>query len=624
MKNIKKVLLVLLLLISLSLCSCEFDFPNDNNTDDNHDESNGVINAIMEEYNALVKFQTSEKTTWTFDGTVLDMTATKHNEKYNNYEVSLILSVSDVKVGVSLGQVNGKYPLNIDGLQVGTVVTVTGVIDQFYTVRSGGFYSTVCFTKPEISWEGMSSDSNNNNNDNNNNDNNNNNDDSNDSDTVVNKINFAMINDTHGAFTDSSDGNSIGRVDTLLSELESNKGDYIKIANGDILQGSYVSSKTRGLALIESLNLMEFDAFVIGNHEFDWGLDTIAKYKDGDSSNGEADFPFLGANILLKETNKSPDWIDPYTIVNYGDVKVGIIGVLGEGQESDILKSHVDAYVFASPLNIIKQYSKELRTEQDCDVVVLATHDYDDEGMLYQQIANFSDEEEIDAIFTAHTHWFVNEYITRNDGISIPIVQNKHKNVTIQEVVLNLNENKSMLSFNAKAYYGEDYAISSRFNALFDKYNYLILESEEVIGYTAKSFSRPELGTLCSESMLNYQYNISGYENVSLGLINTGGVRSGFDSGDISVATVFNTFPFENEVLLVKMYGSDIKKIIDSSYFYTYGNDVNSFQDSSIYVIAVVDYAYYANSYLFRNTITLYDTNILMRDMFIDLIKERL
>jgi 2',3'-cyclic-nucleotide 2'-phosphodiesterase (5'-nucleotidase family) len=43
----------------------------------------------------------------------------------------------------------------------------------------------------------------------------------------------------------------------IESQLESKNGDYIKVANGDILQGSYVSSKTRGLALIESLNLMD-------------------------------------------------------------------------------------------------------------------------------------------------------------------------------------------------------------------------------------------------------------------------------------------------------------------------------------------------------------------------------
>ena len=51
-------------------------------------------------------------------------------------------------------------------------------------------------------------------------------------------VNFVMINDTHGAFTDSNTGYSIGRVDTLVELLEITNGDYVFIHNGDAFQGS--------------------------------------------------------------------------------------------------------------------------------------------------------------------------------------------------------------------------------------------------------------------------------------------------------------------------------------------------------------------------------------------------
>ena len=72
---------------------------------------------------------------------------------------------------------------------------------------------------------------------------------------------------------------------------------------------------------------MEFDAFVIGNHEFDWGLDKIARYADGDPENGEADFPFLAANIVCE--GKKLDWTEDYVIVEREGFKIGIIGVIG-------------------------------------------------------------------------------------------------------------------------------------------------------------------------------------------------------------------------------------------------------------------------------------------------------
>ena len=94
------------------------------------------------------------------------------------------------------------------------------------------------------------------------------------------------------------------------------------------------------------MNDIGFTAMTLGNHEFDWGLDKIAKYKDGDLTNGEANFPFLGANIFYKGTNRRPDWIDPYTIVDYNGLKVGIVGVVGGTQESSILALNVAEYDF--------------------------------------------------------------------------------------------------------------------------------------------------------------------------------------------------------------------------------------------------------------------------------------
>ena len=70
-------------------------------------------------------------------------------------------------------------------------------------------------------------------------------------------INFIQINDTHGAFADSAQGYSIGRVDTLVTTLEAQSGNYIFIHGGDAFQGSYVSGETRGLVLVEALNQME-------------------------------------------------------------------------------------------------------------------------------------------------------------------------------------------------------------------------------------------------------------------------------------------------------------------------------------------------------------------------------
>lgn len=440
------------------------------------------------------------------------------------------------------------------------------------------------------------------------------------------KVNFFMINDTHGAFLDSSDSVSIGRVDSLIDDLTSKNGEYIKIHCGDALQGSYVSGQMYGLPIIESLNIMEFDCFVIGNHEFDWGLDKIANYKDGNLENGEASFPFLGANIYYKGTTTRPEWIDAYTIVEYQDMKVGIIGVMGPSQESSILTSYVKDYEFVDPYNVVRNTASKLRNSLGCDVVVVATHDYE-ESFNYS-VASLSGDSRIDAIFCAHTHQLINESVTRYDGISIPVVQNYHKNNRATGVTINLVEN-NMISANVIQYNPEQYTISSDIQSLIIKYQDLITSANESLGVTSSYISKSTLGTYAVEAMLDYSYNESNFSGIDIAIMNTGGVRATISSGDITRADVFEVFPFNNKIVLVNMNGYDLKQLCknNKSYFYIgvsseFGSYSN-FKDNEIYQLAVIDYVFEGTRYSQFSSLSQKDylqTEVIMRDLLIDYI----
>lgn len=557
---------------------------------------------IEAEYQALKAGTTTTHTVWTATGIVVDMSATKYNSSFKNYNVKLIVLVGETYIGIYNGFINGKYPENIDGLEVGAAVTFTGIIKEEYTLTSGNYTAQIEFSNPEISWT------------------------INEPATVptnqYTNVNIAMINDTHGAFLDSNDGYSIARVDTLLDELEAKNGDYIKLANGDILQGSYVSSKNYGYQLIESLNEMDFDAFVIGNHEFDWGIDKIAAYKDGNLDNGEAEFPFLGANIVYKSNGERPEWIDAYTVVNYGDVKVGIIGLIGGDQESDILSTNVKDYDFIDePTYLVEKYAKELRNDKDCDVVIVATHAHDKE--LNNKYAKLSDDARIDAILCAHTHQLITETVQRSDSYLIPVLQNYDKNETMRELILTLDSSLNIYDYSNKTYYPASFDLSADFDYLFEKYSDDINASNENIGYTNSQLSRAYIGSLVTEAMFYYDYNVSGFETIDLSLINTGGVRTTIDIGYITIADVFNTFPFENTVYLIEMYGSDINSLLNSLYSYS-KKSVDVFEDNTIYKVAIIDFVYFNTyySYIFNKKVSEYATGLLMRDIFIYHIKE--
>lgn len=596
--------------------SKEVNYQKDSNEDVNNpdNENPGDENPtlslgkqIEKEYQDLKSGVTTEHTTWEFKAIVVDMSATTYSSQYGNYTVKMIVEIDDILIGIYNGFVNGTYPTDISGLEVGCEVTVVGVISENYTLTSGQYTADIEFGNPNISWDY---------------------DGNEEVPSNTNGVKFLMINDTHGAFTDSSSGYSIGRFGTLVEELEQKNGDYILIHNGDAFQGSYVSGLKYGLPLIDAFNTIGFDCFVIGNHEFDWGIDKIAAYADGDLSNGEANFPFLGANIYYKNTTNNPEWIEPYTVVEYGDLKVGIIGVIGEDQESSILTRYVADYEFVNPVNIIKKHAETLRTTEDCDVVVVATHDYSDE--LNSSLAKLSGNSTVDAIFCAHTHQYINESVLRSDNNRIPVVQNKHKNNTASEVIVNLDEAGNYDGYKTTFYYPSSYAISKEVELVINKYQSLIDDSEVSLGVTNSSIKKATLGDYAVTAMLSWDYdayNIGG--DIDIAIINTGGIRATIDTGDITKADVFEVFPFNNTVVLVNMKGKDIKSLCNKngSYFYMgVRNGLSSyknFDDNTVYQIAVIDYVFEGSYYSeFRKLLTsdYIETEIILRDQLIEYI----
>lgn len=422
---------------------------------------------------------------------------------------------------------------------------------------------------------------------------------------IISPINVIMVNDNHGILNEEKGG-----IDKIASGIDyyASQGDVVKIANGDMFQGTYVSSTLRGLPMLDALNAMEFDAFVIGNHEFDWGLDEMEKYKDGDISNGEADFPFLGANIYEKSTGEMVDWLDPYTVVELDKIKIGIIGIIGD-VESSILSSHVKDYEFVDPREIVKDYAIELRADKGCDVVIVAIHG-DDDG-LNAALATYVDNSRIDAIFTGHSHIPTNEEITRADGSRICVLQNGGYGESFASLTLEFDENKKIINSDGKLNSTDAFNSTGILSTVFEKYGEYISIGEEVILSTEYEVSRYDVG-------LSVVYSMYVKYDVAYAFINSGGVRTGIDAGEVTYADLFQILPFENEVYLITMKGSVLRNYLNNSgSIYYWGIGTNAIDDEQEYQISIVDYLFQSSFFDDFRTETYIDTNDLIRDVFI-------
>ena len=419
-------------------------------------------------------------------------------------------------------------------------------------------------------------------------------------------INVIMINDNHGILNE--DDGSLDKIASGISYYES-LGDVVKIANGDMFQGTYVSSTLRGLPMLEALNALDFDAFVIGNHEFDWGFDEMKKYKDGDPTNGEADFPFLGANIYDRRTGEMVEWLEAYTIVEIGEIRIGIIGIIGD-VESSILSSNVADYDFVDARNIVKSLAGELRGEKDCDVVIVAEHG-DDDSLNYT-LATYEGDYRIDGIFTGHTHSPTDREVTRADGESICVLQNGGYGQSFATLTLEFDENGTLSDTDGNLNYTYNYTANGILSPVFEKYAEYIAIGNTVMFTADESLDRYDVGIYVAYSMYS-KYS------VDLAVINSGGVRTSIDAGEVTYAEVFQVLPFENEVYIVTLSGEMLRSYLNNAGgIYYWGIYQEYIVDTEYYTLAIVDYVYLGSYFANYRNDTCVDTNDLIRDVFID------
>ena len=100
---------------------------------------------------------------------------------------------------------------------------------------------------------------------------------------------------------------------------------------GDNFQGSLFYTTYKGAAEAEFTNLFGVDAMTVGNHEFDDGEAGLAAFLD------HVHFPVLGANIAAGRNAKIGDRVKPYTVLDVGGQKIGIVGAITN--DADVISS---------------------------------------------------------------------------------------------------------------------------------------------------------------------------------------------------------------------------------------------------------------------------------------------
>lgn len=446
------------------------------------------------------------------------------------------------------------------------------------------------------------------------------------------EITILSINDFHGQLESTSDGCGAARIAKFVEDSRKANPDYtVLLSAGDSFQGTAISNVSYGRDVINFMNMVNFDAMAIGNHEFDWGLETILAYRDGESDNGEADFPFINTNIYQKSSNGLPEYLDEYTIVEREDIKIAIISYIGYDQTSDISENMISDYEFLQPLNIVRENIKKVRTEEDADFVVICCHD--DTSSLTNLLATGEDEYKVDAIINAHSHSLYNKRIYRSsDNTFVPVIQSGSSGQYVGMIKLEIDgktntvSNSTVVNNKMSSSREESEEIKSFVLSLQVKYSPIFDRKLCVAGTNISRLA----GTTWAVKAL-YNYGVREYGACDIAFINTGGIRKNAfpiaSGSEITVNVAYKIMPFDNLVKITKLLGKDVINAIGISDV-VYAGNVSSQNgiyyingekiiENKYYNVITIDYIFDKAGYPFKNGIDTISTDILFRDVLI-------
>ena len=194
----------------------------------------------------------------------------------------------------------------------------------------------------------------------------------------------------------------VSRRAKLIERVRKNEDHVLLFDCGDIFQGTPYFNFFGGELELKLMSKLGYDAATIGNHDFDGGIDGLAKQLPN------ANFPFLISNYNFDNTILN-NRTKPYKIFQINNVRVGVFG-LGIELKGLVPEALYKETIYMDPLTVGNEISKRLRYDEKCDFVICLSHlGYRYRSDKVSDVVLAQNSEEIDLILGGHTHTFMSE-----------------------------------------------------------------------------------------------------------------------------------------------------------------------------------------------------------------------
>ena len=421
-------------------------------------------------------------------------------------------------------------------------------------------------------------------------------------------------------------------VTAKIKQLENAAGNNVlKLHAGDAISGSLFFTLFKGEADAALMNEICFDAFALGNHEFNEGDAGLAKFLDFLKS-GDCHTPVLAANIKPEvgvsalTPNSATDYIQPYTVMQVDGMKIGIVGI-DIVRKTKLSSSPDETTMFLDEAETAQKMVDEL-TKSGVDHIILLTHyGYGNELELAAKIDG------VDVIIGGDSHTLLGDFddvglnaagpyptvVKGVGGKSVCVASAWQYSQIVGELDLSFNDAGEIMSckgvphmmladsFKRKNADGDRVEVEGAARdaiyaaikadpklsivtededaaALLETFNVKVEEMRMVkVGTVAENLCLSRIpgdgrSKICSpEETARYGSDISmlvahAFREMAkasdIAIQNGGGVRTDIAKGDLTMGDAYKLLPFANTLAEMDMTGAEIKAVLEEALDY--------------------------------------------------------
>lgn len=342
---------------------------------------------------------------------------------------------------------------------------------------------------------------------------------------------------------------------------------------GDSVQGDIIGTVSRGEYPAKIMDKVGYDLAVLGNHEFDYGMERLAELME------QSGAEYLACNIgYLGEGKNAIDSIKSYSIKEFGKTKVAFIGIctpetVTTSTPSTFMNENGEfVYDFYSSKDGSGLYDKVQQTVDECkengaDYVIALAHLGTDKSFSpFCSIDVAENTTGIDVILDGHSHSVIPCQVVRNkNGNDVLISSTGTKLNNIGQLVITPSGN--IMAGLISDYQFEDNDVSAyiqEIKSLFETDMERAAAKSEIDlpisenGIRIVRSRETGIGNLCADA-----FRVA--SGADIALINGGGIRADLHSGEIKYGDIISVMPYGNSLCCVKASGQEILDALEAA-----------------------------------------------------------